>query len=103
MTAANETVYSVQAVILGPEGSPYEGGRFLVQIVIPREYPFRAPTVQMLTPILHLNVNNSAVLFKDCFQRDQWAPFYVLVSVRLLAIFFSLSTFYLMMPIVFYG
>lgn len=35
--------------ITGPEGTPYEGGRFDVDILIPREYPFEPPKMKFET------------------------------------------------------
>ena len=34
-----------KATITGPEGTPYEGGVFTLDITIPSEYPFKAPEV----------------------------------------------------------
>ena len=35
--------------IIGPSGTPFEGGLFLVDIVCSNEYPFKPPQCQMLT------------------------------------------------------
>lgn len=37
-------------VIEGPKGSPYEGGFYHGTIVFPSEYPYKPPSIQMLTP-----------------------------------------------------
>ena len=48
----------LRATILGPEGSPYEGGRFEVEITVPRTYPFVSPKCRFLTKIWHPNVDH---------------------------------------------
>jgi ubiquitin-protein ligase len=44
--------------VLGPPGSPYHGGRFQLEITVPREYPFHAPRARFLTKIWHPNVDH---------------------------------------------
>ena len=44
------------AVIPGPPGTIWEGGRFNVSIVIPTTYPFDPPKIKFTSPIFHPNV-----------------------------------------------
>ena len=62
-----------QAVILGPEGTPYEGGKFLVEIRLPPDYPFKAPFMLLLTKIYHPTFNDRGNHDIDGFF-DQWTP-----------------------------
>ena len=41
----------------GPEGSPFEGGVFKLELFLPEEYPMSAPKVRFLTKIYHPNVD----------------------------------------------
>jgi ubiquitin-protein ligase len=77
----NGDISHYRAVVMGPDGSPYEGGRFLLEIYIHRDYPFKPPKVQMLTPIQHVNIYRTKVEFKDCIDRDNWHPGHLVVSV----------------------
>ncbi|KAK8798529.1 hypothetical protein WA588_003609 [Blastocystis sp. NMH] len=43
----------VDATLLGPEESPYDGGAFHLEITIPSNYPLVAPTVRFVTKIYH--------------------------------------------------
>ncbi|XP_046356638.1 uncharacterized protein [Haliotis cracherodii] len=46
-----------QASITGPQGSPYEGGIFLLYLQIPQSYPMRPPKVRFITKIFHPNIS----------------------------------------------
>ena len=37
--------------IKGPEGTPYEGGMFTIDITLPADYPFVPPKVMTRTPL----------------------------------------------------
>lgn len=40
-----------RVVVVGPEGSPYDGGVFTVRVEFPRDYPFKAPRVAFDTKV----------------------------------------------------
>mmetsp|Transcript_19243 Transcript_19243/g.39228 ORF Transcript_19243/g.39228 Transcript_19243/m.39228 type:complete len:165 (-) Transcript_19243:130-624(-) len=42
----------------GPSGTPYEGGRYEVDVLIPRGYPFEPPKMKFNTKIWHPNVSS---------------------------------------------
>ena len=41
-----------------PNDFIYAGGRFLMKLLFPEQYPAQSPEIIMLTPIYHLNVNS---------------------------------------------
>jgi ubiquitin-protein ligase len=48
----------LHGTILGPSGTPYEGGAFDIDIQIPRQYPFEPPKMKFLTKIWHPNISS---------------------------------------------
>jgi len=68
-----DDLFHWRATILGPEGSPYEGGIFKLKIDFPADYPFKPPRVVFLTKIYHCNINSAGGICLDIL-KDQWSP-----------------------------
>lgn len=79
-----EDLFNWNAIIMGPEDSPYDGGRFSLKISFPRSYPFKAPKVKFETQIYHPNINSSGSICLDILQSN-WSPA-LTVSKTLLSI-----------------
>lgn len=41
----------------GPDQTPYEGGRFHLELYLPEDYPMEAPKIRFLTKIYHPNID----------------------------------------------
>ncbi len=65
--------FTWQATIIGPVGSPYQGGIFKLNIYIPVDYPFKAPKIAFKTKIYHCNVNSGGSICLDIL-KDNWSP-----------------------------
>ena len=50
-----------EAMIQGPEGTPYEGGVFPAELKFPKDYPLMPPTMKFLCDIWHPNGKLSRV------------------------------------------
>lgn len=68
-------IYHWEATITGPEETDYKGGIFLLDIVIPKEYPFVPPTCRFKTKIYHPNIDpdNGSICLNILFQPN-WNP-----------------------------
>eukprot|EP00759_Apiculatamorpha_spiralis_P012084 PhF_6_TR19170/c0_g1_i2/m.28192/K06689/UBE2D, UBC4, UBC5; ubiquitin-conjugating enzyme E2 D len=61
------------ATILGPVGTPYEGGIFFLDIKIPHDYPFKPPSAKFTTKIYSPSIDLNGRHCLDIFG-DQWSP-----------------------------
>jgi len=75
-------LYQWEAVIMGPEDSPYTGGVFKLRIQFPVDYPFKPPHIQFLTKIFHPNINSAGMICLDIL-KTQWSPALTISKVLL--------------------
>jgi len=61
-------------VITGPKGSPYEGGLYHGKLVFPPQYPYKPPSIQMLTPSGRFQTNTRICLSMSDFHPESWSP-----------------------------
>ena len=62
------------ATIMGPEASPYAGGRFTLDIKFPPDYPFKPPRVQFTTKVYHPNIGANGMISVDILTQGSWCP-----------------------------
>eukprot|EP00051_Salpingoeca_urceolata_P005433 m.73210 g.73210 ORF g.73210 m.73210 type:complete len:151 (-) comp14327_c0_seq1:261-713(-) len=62
-----------KATLSGPEGSPYEGGIFILDVKFPSEYPFKPPTITFKTPVYHPTVSNEGGICLKLIKTG-WSP-----------------------------
>jgi len=63
---------SWRVLVEGPPGSPFEGGRFALDVKIPDDYPFKPPVVRFETPVYHCNVSDSGGICLDVL-KESWS------------------------------
>lgn len=68
-----ENIYSWTAQIYGPGDTPYEGGVFKLNIVYPKDYPFKPPKINFITKVYHPNIDTSGNICLDIL-KDKWSP-----------------------------
>ncbi|KAJ3729483.1 ubiquitin-conjugating enzyme/RWD-like protein [Lentinula raphanica] len=64
----------------GPEGTPYQGGLFEVDIVIPDSYPFQPVKMKFITKVYHPNVSSASGAICLDILKDAWSPVLTLKS-----------------------
>ncbi|XP_062821593.1 ubiquitin-conjugating enzyme E2 J2 [Anolis carolinensis] len=61
-------------VVRGPEMTPYEGGYYHGKLIFPREFPFKPPSIYMITPNGRFKCNTRLCLSITDFHPDTWNP-----------------------------
>jgi len=59
--------------IKGPDGSPFQGGQFKLELFLPEDYPMAPPKVRFLTKIYHPNIDRLGRICLDIL-KDKWSP-----------------------------
>ena len=68
--------------IKGPGGSPFEGGTFEAEMLLPDDYPMTPPTVLFITKIYHPNIDRLGRVCLDIL-KTSWTPALQIRSVML--------------------
>ncbi|XP_040563608.1 ubiquitin-conjugating enzyme E2 J2 [Lepeophtheirus salmonis] len=68
-------------VVTGPENSPYQGGLYHGKLVFPIEFPFKPPSIYMITPNGRFITQQRLCLSISDFHPDMWNPSWTLGSI----------------------
>lgn len=84
-TPQEENLFTWEAIIEGPEKTPWEGGLFELKLEFNENYPSKAPNVSFVTEVFHPNVYSDGRICLDILM-NQWSPVYdvwaILTSIR---------------------
>mmetsp|Transcript_25746 Transcript_25746/g.45240 ORF Transcript_25746/g.45240 Transcript_25746/m.45240 type:complete len:152 (-) Transcript_25746:2215-2670(-) len=84
-TPSRDNIMLWNAVIFGPEDTPWEGGTFKLTIEFSEDFPNKAPSVRFVTRMFHPNIYADGTICLDILQ-NQWSPIYdvqaVLTSIQ---------------------
>jgi len=73
----------LQASFPGPPDTPYEGGTYKVDIIIPQDYPFRPPTMKFITRLWHPNISSQTGAICLDTLGSAWSPVLTIKSALL--------------------
>lgn len=76
----DNNVMAWQAVIFGPDETPWEGGTFKLLLEFTEDYPNKPPCVRFLSKIFHPNVYADGKICLDILQ-NQWSPIYDIAAI----------------------
>ena len=70
-----DDIYHWEATIDGPDDTDYKEGIFIVDIQIPKEYPFKPPKCRFKTKIFHPNISQeTGEICVNILEIDNWNP-----------------------------
>ena len=56
ITLVGDDIFNWECEIIGPDNSPYAGGKFILKLEFPTQYPFKAPKLKFATKVYHPSV-----------------------------------------------
>ncbi|KAF8803545.1 UBC-like protein [Phlegmacium glaucopus] len=69
-----DDIFEWHCTIRGPTGTEYEGGLYHFRILLPAEYPFRPPSIMMLTPNGRFELNSKICISFTNYHEELWQP-----------------------------
>ncbi|TIB90995.1 hypothetical protein E3Q06_00143 [Wallemia mellicola] len=70
----NDNLFEWKGYLKGPQGTPYESGKFHFTLTYPENFPFKAPTVQFKTKIYHPNFDQDGNICIGLLKAESWKP-----------------------------
>ncbi|CAH9109090.1 unnamed protein product [Cuscuta europaea] len=74
VTPSGDSLTHLNGIIPGPVGTPYEGGIFKIDIILPDGYPFEPPKMKFTTKVWHPNISSQSGAICLDILKDQWSP-----------------------------
>ncbi|KAF5386760.1 hypothetical protein D9615_001819 [Tricholomella constricta] len=69
-----DDIFEWHCTLRGPVGTDFEGGLYHFRILLPAEYPFRPPSIMMLTPNGRFELNTKICISFTNYHEELWQP-----------------------------
>lgn len=69
-----DDIFEWHCTIRGTPGTEFEGGLYHFRILLPSEYPFRPPSIMMLTPNGRFELNTKICISFTNYHEELWQP-----------------------------
>jgi len=69
-----DDIFEWHCTLRGPSGTEFEGGLYHFRILLPAEYPFRPPSIMMLTPNGRFELNTKICISFTSYHEELWQP-----------------------------
>jgi len=69
-----DDIFEWHCTLRGPPGTEFEGGLYHFRILLPAEYPFRPPSIMMLTPNGRFELNSKICISFTNYHEELWQP-----------------------------
>lgn len=69
-----DNLFEWHFTVRGPDDTAFAGGRYHGRLLMPAEYPFKPPTIMMLTPNGRFEVRKRICLSISDFHPEHWQP-----------------------------
>ncbi|KAI0646855.1 ubiquitin-conjugating enzyme/RWD-like protein [Trametes meyenii] len=69
-----DDIFEWHCTIRGSPGTEFEGGLYHFRILLPSEYPFRPPSIMMLTPNGRFELNTKICISFTNYHEELWQP-----------------------------
>lgn len=69
-----DDIFEWHCTMRGSPGTEYEGGLYHFRIQLPSEYPFRPPSIMMLTPNGRFELNTKICISFTNYHEESWQP-----------------------------
>ncbi|KAI0736875.1 UBC-like protein [Fomitopsis betulina] len=69
-----DDIFEWHCTLRGPSGTEFEGGIYHFRILLPAEYPFRPPSIMVLTPNGRFELNTKICISFTNYHEELWQP-----------------------------